>query len=77
MPIFPALTLDVGPDFRQFCHKDKRSYRFYISLRLLRGIPSPSNCFPRFLISVYRIQVAMGDVKKDEESLLQEKERDM
>jgi len=71
MPVSPALTLDCGHCFRQLCHKDKRSYRFYIIFRLLRGIPTPTGCFPHFLVSICAIQVAMGDVKKDEEPLLQ------
>lgn len=77
MPISPALTLDFGPRFRQCCHKDKRHYRFYIIFRLPRGIPTPADCFPHFLMSVCRIQVAMGDVKKDEMTLLQQEETDM
>lgn len=71
MPVSPALMLHFVPCFRQFCHKDKRSYRFYIIFTLLREIPTPTGFFPHFLMSICGIQVAMGDVEKDEEPLLQ------
>lgn len=65
MPMSPGWVLDFGPCFRQFCHWDKRSYRFCIIFRLLGEYPLPTGCFPHFLMSICRIQVAMGDVKKD------------
>lgn len=65
MPMSPGWALDFGPCFRQFCHRDKRSYRFCIIFRLLGEYPLPTGCFAPFLISICKIQVAMGDVKKD------------
>lgn len=31
---------------------------------MLRGIPSPTGCFPRFFTSICGTKVAMGDVEK-------------
>lgn len=55
----------MGPVSGNSVTEIKEATDFCIIFRLLGEYPLPTGCFAPFLISICKIQVAMGDVKKD------------